>query len=285
MILARSLLGFPTISGRIFRPALRSIANKKVLDLPRLVLMRHGTTVWAETGRFAGWGDAPLSAAGEALARKAGRLLKRKSFAFDVCFTSRLIRAQETVSIVLEEMEIVDIPLESGWKLNERHYGMLQEKSRKAIADHYGSEAMVAWRRDYRARPPALSDDDPRWHEQKQRFQDVPEEDLPRSESLEDGVLRVEAFWKACLSPVLRSGKNMLVVAHTCSIRSLVKSLDGLSDEQAEAFRIPPAIPLVYELNDDLSVLRSYRLINDRRTWWRNTTNRYKPRWMYRKGA
>lgn len=252
--------------------------------MPVLVLIRHGTTLWAEMGRFAGWGDAPLSPSGGKLARKAGRLLKQEKLAFDVCYTSRLMRAQETLDIVLKELESDDIPIISDWKLNERHYGMLQEKSRKAIVEHYGREAMVAWRRNYRARPPILEDDDPRWAEQRQRFSDIPEASLPRSESLEDGVLRAEMFWQDCLAPALRSKKRVLVVAHTCSIRGLVKSLDGLSDEEAEAFRIPPALPTIYDLDEDLKPKRSYRLINDTSTWWRNLTNRYKPRWMYRRG-
>lgn len=266
------------------RTAPASTDNKKVSSLPQLVLMRHGTTLWAETGRFAGWGDAPLSPSGEDLARKAGRLLQQERFTFDICYTSRLSRAQQTLTIVLEELGLAEAPIISDWKLNERHYGMLQEKSRKAIADSYGEDSMIAWRRDYRARPPALDDDDPRWQEQRRRFTDVPADELPRTESLEDGVRRVEAYWRDHLAPALRSRRSMLVVAHTCSIRGLVRSLDGLSDEEAEAFRIPPALPLIYDLDDDLKPQRSYRLISDTGTWWRNLTNRYKPRWMYRKG-
>ncbi len=243
--------------------------------------MRHGTTTWAEKNLFAGWGNAPLSPKGERLARKAGSLLKQKKFAFDVCHTSKLVRAQKTLELVLEAMGCPGRPIISDWRLNERHYGMLQEKSRTAIAEQYGSEAMIAWRRDYRARPPALADDDPRWLEQCQRFPDLLEAGMPRSESLEDGVLRVGPYWHDSLAPALRSEKRILLVAHTCSIRGLVKILDGLSDDEAEAFRIPTAVPIIYDLDANLKPRRSHRLVADTAAWWRNFGNRHKPRWLY----
>jgi 2,3-bisphosphoglycerate-dependent phosphoglycerate mutase len=243
--------------------------------------MRHGTTDWAEHGRFAGWGDAPLSAPGEELARKAGALLKKMQMVFDVCHTSRLVRAGSTLDLVLETMGAPDVPIVRDWRLNERHYGALQEQLRTSIADHYGQEAVIAWRRSYRARPPALRDDDPRWREQCERFADLPEDAMPRTESLEDGVLRVEPYWHECLAPALRAGKRVLLVAHTCSIRGLVRILDGLSDDEAEAFRIPTALPTLYELDADLKTIQSRQLIHDATTWWRNLSSRCKPRWMY----
>ncbi len=243
--------------------------------------MRHGTTLWAEKGCFAGWGDAPLSPSGEGLARKAGRLLKQQELAFDVCHTSKLTRARTTLDLVLEELGRPATPIVRDWRLNERHYGMLQEKSRTAAAEHYGRDAVIDWRRSYRARPPALQNDDPRWLEQQQRFPDLLETDMPRSESLEDGVLRVEPYWRECLAPALRSGKQVLLVAHTCSIRGLVRILDGLSDDEAEAFRIPTAVPVIYQLDSELKPLRSQRLVGDTFTWWRNLGNKLKPRWLY----
>lgn len=246
-----------------------------------LVVMRHGTTLWAEKGLFAGWGDAPLSQAGEEQARKAGCLLRQRTISFDVCHTSKLGRAQQTLDIVLKELESPDIPIINDWRLNERHYGMLQEKSRLAIAEHYGSEAMIAWRREFRARPPSLCNDDPRWQEQRQRFSEIPEISMPRSESLEEGVLRVEPYWQECLAPALRSNQQVLVVAHTCSIRGLVRILDGLNDDQAEAFRIPTAVPVIYELDANLKPVHSHRLTPDATSWWRNLRNRYKPGWLY----
>ena len=249
--------------------------------MPVLVVMRHGTTLWAEKGIFAGWGDAPLSPTGVDQAQKAGRLLKQRRCAFDICHTSKLGRARRTLDVVLEELESPDIPIVTDWRLNERHYGMLQEKSRTAIAQHYGGEAMVSWRRDYRARPPALDDDDPRWREQRQRFADIPENSLPRSESLEDGVLRIEPYWRECLAPTLRANKRVLVVAHTCSIRGLVRIIDDLSDDEAEAFRIPTALPIIYELDAGLKPIRSQRIVGDTMAWWRNFKIHYKPNWPF----
>lgn len=243
--------------------------------------MRHGTTLWAEKGRFAGWGDAPLSPTGRELARKAGRLLKQQEFTFDVCHTSKLKRAQLTLDIVLKEMNGPAPPIIRDWRLNERHYGMLQEKSRIDAAEQYGRDAVIAWRRNYRARPPALENEDPRWLEQQQRFPGILEADMPRSESLEDGVLRVEPYWRESLAPALEVGKRVLLVAHTCSIRGLVRILDGLNDEEAEAFRIPTAVPVVYELDSNLRPVHSERLVGDTMNWWRDFRNRVKPRWMY----
>ncbi|MGI9494377.1 MAG: 2,3-bisphosphoglycerate-dependent phosphoglycerate mutase [Geminicoccaceae bacterium] len=245
--------------------------------MPLLIFMRHGTTLWAEKGLFAGWGDAPLSPTGEDQARKAGSLLKQKRIAFDICHTSKLGRAQRTLDIVLKELESPNIPIVSDWRLNERHYGMLQEKSRTAVAQHYGREAMVSWRRDYRAQPPALEDDDPRWQEQRQRFANIPETCMPRSESLQQGVLRIEPYWHEALAPTLRSNQRVLVVAHTCSIRGMVRILDDLSDDEAEAFRIPTALPIIYELDSSLRPIRSQRIVGDTMAWWRNFKIRYKP--------
>jgi 2,3-bisphosphoglycerate-dependent phosphoglycerate mutase len=243
--------------------------------------MRHGTTAWAEHGRFAGWGDAALSADGEALAKKAGFLLRQQELAFDVCHTSRLTRAQSTLEIVLAALGRPDLPIVRDWRLNERHYGALQEHSRMAMAQRYGQEAVIAWRRSYRARPPVLEDDDPRWLEQRRRFPDLPETVMPRAESLEEGALRVEPYWQDCLAPALRSGQRVLLVAHTCSIRGLVRIIDRLSDDDAEAFRIPTALPVVYDLDDDLTPVHSHQLINDAATWWRNLQSRLKPRWWF----
>jgi 2,3-bisphosphoglycerate-dependent phosphoglycerate mutase len=245
-----------------------------------LVLVRHGTTLWNKQDLFAGWGDAPLSPTGEAQALALGQFLASKRFEFDICHTSRLKRSIRTLEIMLEGMGNPDIPTERFWRLNERHYGALQEKSRKAVAEQYGHQSTIAWRRSYRARPPALTDDDPRWLEQRERFSDVPEELLPRTESLEDGVLRVEPYWQESLAPRMREGKNVLVVAHTCSMRGLVRILDGLSDEETEAFRVPTALPLVYELDNELTCLSSYRLHANVKSRWRALRSRCKPTWI-----
>ncbi len=245
-----------------------------------LVLVRHGATLWNAQARFAGWGDAPLSPKGERQARAMGRFLAQRRFAFDLCHTSRLSRSQRTLEILLQSMGKPDVPTERFWRLNERHYGALQENHRIAVAQHYGHAATIAWRRSYRARPPALEDEDSRWLEQCERFSDLPIELLPRSESLEDGVLRVEPYWQDCLAPQLRAGKRVLLVAHTSSLRGLVRILDGLTDDETEAFRIPTAIPLFYELDDSLARLSSYRLHVNLKNRWRDLRDRYKPRWI-----
>ena len=245
-----------------------------------LVLVRHGSTTWNTQDIFAGWGDAPLSQEGEAQALSVGQLLARKHFEFDLCHTSRLFRSYRTLEIMLKGMGNPDIPTTRFWRLNERHYGVLQEQPRIAVAKHYGNRATIAWRRSYSSRPPALESDDPRWLEQRERFPDVPEALLPRTESLEDGVQRVVPYWQDSLAPQLRAGKSVLVVAHTCSIRGLVRILDGLSDEEAASFRIPTAIPLVYELDDELVRLSSYRLHGDIKSRWRDQKSRYKPTWI-----
>ena len=245
-----------------------------------LVLVRHGTTQWNEQDLFAGWGDAPLSPTGEAQALVLGQFLARRRFKFDLCHTSRLSRSRRTLELILEGMGNLDIPTDQFWRLNERHYGAPQEKRRMAVAAQYGHRLTIAWRRSYRARPPALNSEDPRWLEQCERFSDVPDELLPRTESLEDGVLRVEPYWQDCLAPQLRAGMCVLVVAHTSSMRGLVRILDGLNDDATEAFRVPTAIPLVYELDDELTRLSSYRLHGDVKSRWRALKSRCKPTWI-----
>ena len=155
-----------------------------------LVLLRHGATRLAEENRFAGWSDTPLSDRGWSEARQAGRAMKRASLFFDIAYTSRLLRAQETLQAVLEEMALTDIPVERSLQLNERHYGQLQEQSRPAMIARHGNAQVVAWRRDYRAAPPLLEDADTRWQEQLERFADIDPTQLPRGESLADAADR-----------------------------------------------------------------------------------------------
>lgn len=248
--------------------------------MAHLVLVRHGATLWNDQHRFTGWGDAPLSEKGEAQARELGSILRQKRFAFDLCHTSRLSRGQQTLEILLQGMGNPNLPTEQFWRLNERHFGALQGKPRRAVAKDYGHKATIAWRRSYQARPPALDDEDPRWQAQCRDYSDVPKELLPRCESLEDGVLRVEPYWRDCLAPKLLAGMSVLLVGHTTSLRGLVRILDDLSDGETEAFRIPTAIPLVYEFGDKLARLSSYRLPGNYKNRWRDLRSRYKPRWI-----
>ena len=221
----------------------------------RLVLVRHGSTEWNDNDLFSGWGDAGLSEKGIKEARSVGRSLVAAGFTFDEAHTSRLSRAQRTLALMIEAMAETSMPCDSYWRLNERHYGALQEIPRQEVVQRYGNDQTRAWRRSYRACPPLLPEDDPRWHEQCERFRDVPRDLLPHAESLEDGALRVVPYWDEVLAPKLREGLRVLIVAHTSSIRGLVRIIEGLSDQDTEAFRVPTAIPLVYELDDQLNAI------------------------------
>lgn len=251
--------------------------------MPTLVLIRHGATEWNERDLFTGWGDAPLSGEGEAQTRAAGRALSRNRVAFDLCHTSRLSRARRTLDLVLEEMGGAEIPVGEFWQLNERHYGALQGIPRKTVIEEYGREATISWRRTYAARPPPLQDSDERWLAQVALYADVGEPSLPRSESLKDGVLRTELYWHETLAPLLRSGKNVLIAAHTSPIRGLVRILDGLNDRETESFRIPAALPLVYGLDDKPAATSRRRLYAGARDRWRAWSSGLKPKsaaWM-----
>ena len=246
--------------------------------MPTLVLMRHGATLWGQENRFAGWADTPLSDTGVKEAQGATQTLAKAGLAFDICFTSSLKRAQQTLEIVAESKGPPIGNIISDWRLNERHYGALQGETREAMIERYGNQQVVEWRRSYAAVPPPLSEDDPRWQEQLQRLPDIILDDQPRSESMAMAALRVEPVWHTRMAPELKAGKQLLVVAHTSSIRGLARVIEGLSDEEAADFRIATAIPLVYLLDDDLKVLGrtdlSDGMVNNLRYWM----NRLKPR-------
>ena len=251
--------------------------------MPTLVLIRHGATQWNERDLFAGWGDAPLSAEGEAQARAAGRAFSKSQLSFDLCHTSRLIRARGTLDLILEEMGAPNVPIDEYWRLNERHYGALQGIPRKTVIEEYGREATIAWRRTYAARPPPLPENDARWLAQVTDYADVAESLLPRCESLADGVRRTERYWHETLAPLLRSGKDVLIAAHTSPIRGLVHVLDGLDERETESFRIPAALPVVYDLDDKLAARSRRRLYAGAKDRWRAWRSGLKPKsaaWM-----
>jgi 2,3-bisphosphoglycerate-dependent phosphoglycerate mutase len=240
--------------------------------------MRHGATLWGQENRFAGWADTPLSDTGVKEARSATRTLAKASLPFDTSFTSSLKRAQQTLEIVADSKGPPVGNIISDWRLNERHYGALQGETREAMIERYGNQQVVVWRRSYAAVPPPLSEDDPRWQEQLQRLPDIAADDQPRSESMAMAALRVEPVWHTRMAPELRAGKQLLVVAHTSSIRGLARVIEGLTDEKAADFRIATAIPLVYLFDDDLKIIRRTDLndgmVNNLRYWM----NRLKPR-------
>jgi len=246
--------------------------------MPTLLLMRHGATLWGQENRFAGWADTPLSDSGVKEARDATQSLAKLGLAFDISFTSSLKRAQETLEFVAEGKGPPIGNIISDWRLNERHYGALQGETREAMIERYGNQQVVAWRRSYAAVPPPLSEDDPRWQEQLQRLPDITIDDQPRSESMAMAALRVEPFWHTRMAPELKAGKQLLVVAHTSSIRGLARVIEGLSDEEAADFRIATAIPLIYLFDDDLKVISRTDLNDGMTTNLRYWMNRLKPR-------
>lgn len=228
--------------------------------MKKLVLLRHGESIWNSLNLFTGWTDVDLSEKGIGEAHGAGRLLKEKGYTFDLAFTSVLKRAIRTLWIVLDETDRMWIPHHPDWRLNERHYGALQGLNKEEMAEKFGKEQVRAWRRSYAVRPPALEEDDPRAPENDPRYREVPREQLPRTESLLDTVERFLPCWHERIAPAVRSGKKVIVAAHNNSLRAAIKYLDGISDDAIVGLSLPTGIPLVYELDDDLRPVRHYYL-------------------------
>jgi 2,3-bisphosphoglycerate-dependent phosphoglycerate mutase len=226
----------------------------------KLVLLRHGQSIWNLENRYTGWTDVDLTEKGAAEAREAGRLLKEAGFEFDLCFTSYLRRAVETLWITLREMDMMWLPTVKAWQLNERHYGSLQGSNKAESTLEYGEEQVFLWRRSYATPPPELTRDDPRWPGRERKYSGIPADDIPLSESLEDTVNRVLPYWREVITPEARAGRLVLVVAHGNSLRALVKHLDGMTDREVTELNIPTGIPLVYELDEDMRALRRYYL-------------------------
>ena len=226
----------------------------------KLVLLRHGESVWNKENRFTGWTDVDLSEKGEAAARAAGAVLKEKGYLFDLAFCSVLTRANRTLNIALEEMGLTWIPVVKSWRLNERHYGALQGLNKAETAAKHGEAQVKVWRRSYDIPPPPMTRDDPRYAGNDPRYAGLDERDIPLTECLKDTVERVLPFWKSDIAPAILSGKRVLVAAHGNSLRALVMYLDGVSEADIVDLNIPTGIPLVYELDDSLKPLRSYYL-------------------------
>jgi 2,3-bisphosphoglycerate-dependent phosphoglycerate mutase len=223
--------------------------------MPVLVLMRHGATLWGQENRFAGWGDSPLSQTGFAEAASTARALAKAKLSFDINYTSDLLRAQQTLEVLTQILPATANETRRDWRLNERHYGSLQGETRAAMIEKYGNKQVVEWRRSYTALPPSLEKDDPRWHEQVQRLPNLKPTDQPATESMAIAAERVAPVWHTRIAPDLKGGKQVLVVAHTSSIRGLARAIEGLDDEACENFRIATAVPIVYILDADLNVV------------------------------
>jgi 2,3-bisphosphoglycerate-dependent phosphoglycerate mutase len=226
----------------------------------KLVLLRHGQSVWNRENRFTGWTDVDLTDQGTKEAAEAGRTLAREGFIFDLAHTSVLKRAIRTLWIVLDEMDQMWIPVSRSWRLNERHYGALQGLDKAETAEKHGMEQVQVWRRSYDVPPPPLDLDDQRHPRRDPRYRDVPPSELPLTESLADTVARFLPYWSLNIAPEVFSGKRVLIAAHGNSLRALVKYLDQLSDEEVVELNIPTGVPLVYELEDDLSPIRRFYL-------------------------
>lgn len=228
----------------------------------RLVLLRHGESTWNQENRFTGWTDVGLSPRGVEEAVAAGRMLRREGYAFDVAYTSVLKRAVKTLWLVLEELDLMWIPVRQSWRLNERHYGALQGLNKAETAQRYGEQQVLLWRRSYEVPPPALTPEDPRHPGHDPRYASLAPTKLPLTECLKDTVERFLPYWHQEIVPVIRAGQHVLIAAHGNSLRALVKHLDQLSDEQILQLNIPTGIPLVYELHDDLTPIRHFYLGN-----------------------
>lgn len=229
----------------------------------KLVLLRHGESIWNKENRFTGWTDVDLSERGIEEAKEAGKTLKEMGYVFDIAFTSYLKRAIRTLWIVLDEIDQMWIPIINSWRLNERHYGALQGLNKAEMAQKYGEEQVKLWRRSYSVPPPPLEKSDPRHPINDPRYKDLKEEELPSSESLKDTVDRFLPFWFDTIAPTVKSGKRVLISAHGNSLRALVSYLDKLTEEEVVALNIPTGIPLVYELDQELKPIKHYYLADE----------------------
>jgi 2,3-bisphosphoglycerate-dependent phosphoglycerate mutase len=226
----------------------------------RLVLLRHGQSTWNLENRFTGWTDVDLTPQGRAEATEAARLLRESGDRFDIAYTSVLTRAIRTCWIVQDELDLLWIPVERHWRLNERHYGALQGLNKAETTATHGEAQTHIWRRSYDTPPPPLTPDDPRHPSHDPRYAGMAPSDRPATESLKDTVARFLPYWTDVIAPQIRAGRRVLITAHGNSLRALVKYLDGISDADIAELNIPTGIPLVYELDAELTPLRSYYL-------------------------
>ena len=226
----------------------------------KLVLIRHGESIWNLENRFTGWTDIDLTPTGVSQAISAGQLLKAEGYDFDLAYTSMLKRAIHTLSYCLDALDRTWLPVVKSWQLNERHYGGLQGLNKAEMAKQFGDEQVLLWRRSYDTPPPELADDDPRSERHDPRYAQLRADQIPLTECLKDTVARVVPFWTESIAPAILSGKRVLLSAHGNSIRALVKYLDNISDQDIVSLNIPNGVPLVYELDAQLKPIRHYFL-------------------------
>ena len=228
----------------------------------KLVLIRHGESVWNKENRFTGWTDVDLSEKGIEEASKAGDLLKKEGWIFDIAYTSVLKRAIRTLWIILDRMDLMWIPVYNSWRLNERHYGALQGLNKSEMAAKFGEEQVLIWRRSYDVPPPELEENDPRNPAKDPRYRSLSKNEIPLTECLKDTVARVIPYWKEVIAPAIIQGKRIIIAAHGNSLRALVKYLDNISDKDIVGLNIPTGIPLVYELDRNLQPIKHEYLGN-----------------------
>ena len=226
----------------------------------RVTLLRHGESTWNKENRFTGWTDVDLSEKGLEEAVAAGRLLREAGFVFDIVYTSVLKRALRTCWIALDELDLLWIPVEKNWRLNERHYGALQGLNKAETAAKHGEAQTKIWRRSYDVPPPPLATDDPRHPRFDPRYADLTPNELPATEALKNTVDRFVPYWEGTIAPAITSGKRVLITAHGNSLRALVKYLDKISDSDIVELNIPTGIPLIYELDASLAPIKHYYL-------------------------
>jgi 2,3-bisphosphoglycerate-dependent phosphoglycerate mutase len=242
------------------RAAAARPGNRQEENMKKIVLLRHGESTWNQENRFTGWIDVGLSGRGLEEAVQAGRTLAQEGFTFEVAFTSMLKRAIKTLWLTLEEMDLMWIPVQHSWRLNERHYGALQGLNKAETVARHGMEQVKIWRRSYDVPPPPLSPDDPYYPGRDPRYAGLRPEEIPLTECLKDVVARFLPYWHETVAPAVAAGRQVLIAAHGNSLRALVKYLDGVSEEEIVGLNIPTGIPLVYELSDDLTPIRHYYL-------------------------
>jgi 2,3-bisphosphoglycerate-dependent phosphoglycerate mutase len=228
--------------------------------MKKLVLLRHGESTWNKENRFTGWTDVDLSDKGMEEASKAGEVLKREGFVFDVAYTSVLKRAIYTLWSVLSKMDLAWISVNNSWRLNERHYGALQGLNKSETAAKFGEDQVLVWRRSYDIPPPALEKNDPRNPASDPRYKGLSDKEIPLTECLKDTVERFLPYWHETIAPMVKSSKRVIIAAHGNSLRALVKYLDNIPDDKIVGVNIPTGLPLVYELDDNLKPIKSYYL-------------------------
>lgn len=229
----------------------------------KLILVRHGQSIWNLENKFTGWTDVELSSKGKAEAKEAGIVLKEKGYHFDLAYTSVLKRAEDTLNIILNEMNEKNIEINKSYKLNERHYGALQGLNKDQTKEKYGEEQVQIWRRSVDVRPPALETTDPRYPGNDLKYKNLSEDQLPKTENLDDTIKRVVDYFENQILPQLERGKNIIIVAHGNSLRALMKYLDNISDEEIMKLEIETGNPICYELDNNLKPIKHYYLKNE----------------------